>query len=97
MRRRLETRERPDDEAHIVGLARGVGLEPVDRHELPGPGVTPRTAADRLEHRSLSWMWSVDEDAWAAEVPAALARTAALPDQDRDRRTARRWSPHALP
>jgi SAM-dependent methyltransferase len=85
VRRRLETRERPDNEAHIVGLARGVGLEPVDRHQLPGTGITPRTAADRLEHRSLSWMWSVDEDAWAAEVPAALARIRALPDQDRDR------------
>lgn len=85
VRSQLDAQSRPDDEAHVVGLARAVGLEPADRHELPGGGTTPRIAADRLETRSLSWMWSVDEDAWARHVPPALRRLRALPDQDRVR------------
>ena len=87
VRRRLERVERPDDEAHLTELARGAGLRPEDRHELPGLGVTPRAVADRLESRTLSWMWSVDDAEWAEHVPPALARLRALPDQDRDRPT----------
>jgi hypothetical protein len=68
-----------------VELARSVGLEPVERHDLPDVGLSPRDAADRLEARSLSWMWSVDEDAWTRHVPPALERLRSLPDQDRVR------------
>ena len=85
VRSQLGAETRPDDEDHVVGLARAVGLEPVERHELPGAGSSPRMAADRLEARSLSWMWSVAEDAWARHVPTALDRLRALPDQDRVR------------
>lgn len=85
VRSQLEAEPRSDSEDHVVGLARAVGLEPVERHELPGAGVSPRTAADRLAARSLSWMWSVDEDAWSRHVPIALERLRALPAQDRPR------------
>jgi SAM-dependent methyltransferase len=85
VRERLGAERRPDDEATIVGHARDARLVPVGRQELPSAGSTPRDAADRLEARSLSWMWSVDEDAWSRHVPATLARLRALPDQDRPR------------
>ena len=85
VRSQLDARKRPDDEAHVVERARAVGLEPVERHDLPGVGSSPRIAADRLEARSLSWMWSVDEDAWTRYVPVALERLRSLPDQDRVR------------
>lgn len=85
VRSQLDAQPRPDDEAHVVELARAVGLEPVERHDLPGMALSPRIAADRLEARSLSWMWSVDEDAWTRHVPPALERLRSLPDQDRVR------------
>lgn len=85
VRERLAAERRPDDEATIVGHARAAGLVPVGRVELPGRGAAPREAADRLEERSLSWMWAVDEDSWSRVVPPALARLRALPDQDRPR------------
>jgi SAM-dependent methyltransferase len=85
VREQLEAERRPDDEDSIVGHARAAGLVPVDRQELPSQGSTPRDAADRLEARSLSWMWSVDDDAWSRHVPPALARLRALPGQDRPR------------
>lgn len=85
VRARLAVASRPDDEDHVLELARGAGLTPVGREELASPGITPRVAADRLESRSLSWMWSVDDDAWAAEVPPVLDRLRALPEQDRPR------------
>jgi len=85
LRTELDAVHRPDDEDHIVALARAAGLEQVDRKDLPGATITPRAAADRLEERSLSWMWSVDGDAWDRHVPTALARLRALPDQDRGR------------
>jgi SAM-dependent methyltransferase len=86
VRAQLDAERRQDDEDHVVGLARGAGLVPVDRAELPSIGISPRTAAARLEARSLSWMWFVDEDAWSRYVPPTLARLRALPDQDRPRR-----------
>ena len=85
MREELAAERRPDDEATIVGHARTAGLEPVDRIETPDGGSTPRVAADRLEERSLSWMWSVPDADWSRVVPPALARLRALPDQDRPR------------
>lgn len=85
VRGELDADDRTDDEQRVVQLARTAGLEPAERRELPGVEITPRIVASRLESRSLSWMWPVDEDAWARYVPAALKRIRALPDQDRVR------------
>jgi SAM-dependent methyltransferase len=84
-RDRMAAEQRHDNEELVVELARDVGLVPVDRIALPSPGATPRVAADRLEARSLSWMWSVDDDTWSRQMPLTLARLRALPDQDRPR------------
>lgn len=81
----LDALHRPDGVEHVVRLAAEVGLRVVGRRVVPGAPVTPRVAAERLEARSLSWMWPVDDGAWARLVPAALERLRALPDQDRVR------------
>ena len=76
----------PTTRQHVVALAADGG--PARRGSggrLPGTPVTPRLAAQRLEDRSLSWMWSVDADRWERLVPPALERIRALPDQDRVR------------
>ena len=85
LRRALGADERSDDEQHVVAVARTVGLLAGERRPMPGTPVTPRLAAQRLEDRSLSWMWSVDADRWERLVPAALERIRALPDPDRVR------------
>jgi SAM-dependent methyltransferase len=85
VRTRLATEPRRDAEDRVIRLACAVGLEPVDRQDLPALELSPRAAGDRLAARSLSWMWPVDDDAWARHVPAALERLRALPDPDRAR------------
>jgi ubiquinone/menaquinone biosynthesis C-methylase UbiE len=85
VREQLEAERRPDDVATVLGHARAAGLVEADRVELRRPGSTPREAAERLATRSLSWMWTVDDDAWSRHVPAALDRLRALPGQDRPR------------
>lgn len=85
LRSELDAQARPDEETLVLELGRAAGLELVDRHDLPGTASTPRVLADRLEARSLSWMWPVDDELWSRLVPAALARIRALPDQDRVR------------
>jgi len=69
----------------VTRLAGDAGFELVDHREEPGVDVTPRNAADRLEERSISWMWTVEDEVWARRMPAAVRRLRALPDQDRVR------------
>ncbi|HST64238.1 MAG TPA: class I SAM-dependent methyltransferase [Mycobacteriales bacterium] len=73
------------DVAVVTRLAAEAGFVPAGRHDEPGHEVTPRYAADLVEARSNSWMWTVDDATWAREMPPALARLRALPDQDRVR------------
>lgn len=81
---RLELSDRPRNvDAELVGsAAAAAGFTALDRHDLPGTGISPRDAADLTEARSMSWMWSVDDDVWAERIPPVLARVRALPDQD---------------
>jgi SAM-dependent methyltransferase len=46
---------------------------------------TPRDILDGLHNRLWSWLWDVDEATWQEHVEPAIARLAALPDQDRPR------------
>lgn len=73
---------RNDDEPLVLRLAAAAGFAPVARHDQPGRPVNPRTAADLLETRSMSWMWTVEDATWERQVAGAVARIRALPDQD---------------
>jgi ubiquinone/menaquinone biosynthesis C-methylase UbiE len=76
---------RPDDPDLVRELAAAAGFRFLGRREEPGRPVTPANAADSIERRQMAWTWSIDDDLWAREMPAALARIRALPDQDRVR------------
>ena len=82
---RVGADRRNADAPLVTRLATEAGFEPAGRTDEPYVEVTPRRAAGTLEARSLSWMWSVDEQTWAREMPPALARLRAMPDQDRVR------------
>jgi SAM-dependent methyltransferase len=86
MHDRLGVTRRDDAPDVIVRHATDAGLELVARRDEPGRPVSPRTAADLIEARSMAWTWSVDDEAWAGVVEPTLARVRSLPDQDRDRR-----------
>jgi SAM-dependent methyltransferase len=83
LRDRLGDQRRTVDAALVTRLAAEAGFEPAGRAEEPGVEVTPQHVVDLLESRSASWMWAVDNETWARELPAAVARFRALPDQDR--------------
>ncbi|HEY6749474.1 MAG TPA: class I SAM-dependent methyltransferase [Mycobacteriales bacterium] len=82
---RVGGRRRIVDVPFVIRLAAEAGFAPSGRADGPEVGTTPRTAADLVEARSISWMWDVDDALWARESPVALARLRALPDQDRPR------------
>ncbi len=69
----------------VTGLAAGAGFELVGRADEPGVEITLGQVVDLLGARSLSWMWAVDDETWARELPTTLARIRALPDPDRGR------------
>ncbi len=85
MQDRIGATRHDDDPDRIVRLADDAGFDLVDRRDEPAPPVTPRTAADLIEARSMAWTWSVDAETWASVVEPTLARVRALPDQDRVR------------
>jgi SAM-dependent methyltransferase len=85
LRDRLGGNRRNVDAPLVTRLATEAGFELVRRAEGPGIEVTPQQVIDSLQARSTSWMWSVDDETWARELPAALARFRALPDPDRVR------------
>jgi ubiquinone/menaquinone biosynthesis C-methylase UbiE len=82
---RIGVDRRDDDPELVIRLAGEAGFELVGRHEEPGRPVTPRTAADMIEARSLAWTWSIDDETWTRDVLPFLGRLRALPDQDRVR------------
>jgi len=69
----------------VTRLAAEAGFAPSGRVDGPEVGTTPHEAADLVEARSISWMWAVDDELWARELPAAVGRLRALPEQDRPR------------
>jgi SAM-dependent methyltransferase len=68
-----------------LAAATAAGFTLTDRAAEPVIPLTPRNAAGMLESRSLSWIWSLDEEMWAREISPVLTRLRALPDQDRAR------------
>jgi SAM-dependent methyltransferase len=85
MHDRLGDDRRDDDPELVVRLAAEAGFDLVARRDEPARPVSPRTAADLIEARSLAWTWSIDDQTWAGVVEPTLARVRALPDQDRPR------------
>jgi SAM-dependent methyltransferase len=84
----MEERIRSRGEAGITDTARGCGLTVVDRvtydpDHLP---LTPAQAIERLQTRTWSWIWRVDEAEFVRAVGPAIEQLRALPDQDRPRR-----------
>jgi ubiquinone/menaquinone biosynthesis C-methylase UbiE len=88
LRDRAGSDRRQVDVPLVTRLATEAGFAPSGRAEGPEVGTTPRTAAELVEARSISWMWEVDDEVWARESPVALARLRALPEQDRPRSAA---------
>ena len=82
---RVGGRRRNVDVPLVTRLATAAGFTPSGRADGPEVGTAPGLAADLVEARSISWMWDVDDELWAREAPAAVARLRALPDQDRPR------------
>jgi SAM-dependent methyltransferase len=76
-----------DDPERLRGAAEGAGLRalpsppPVARSFLESPA----DAAGRVEQRSSSAFWNVDEDEWRAVVPPALERLRAMGSDPVDR------------
>jgi ubiquinone/menaquinone biosynthesis C-methylase UbiE len=66
---------------HLVTHAEAAGLSL--RQELTGSptsyGVTPEKAAQRLEQRSRSALWDLDDERWEAIVVPAIEKIRALP------------------
>lgn len=85
LRDRVGGRRRIVDVPLVTRLAAEAGFAPSGRIDGPDDGTTPAEAGALVEARSISWMWAVDDDLWAAEMPPALARLRALPDQQRPR------------
>ena len=85
LRDRVGGRPRTVDVPSVTRLAAEAGLTLSAHVAGPDDGTTPRAAAGLVETRSLSWMWAVDDEVWAQELPVALQRLRALPDQDRPR------------
>jgi SAM-dependent methyltransferase len=84
--RELDDRRR-DAPSAVREAALRAGLRCVDQHPS-----SPRTAqhtpaglADLITRRSWSYLWTIDEATWAAEVEPVIAALRALPDQHRPR------------
>jgi SAM-dependent methyltransferase len=85
LQHRFGVQDRPDDPDVVLRQAEAAGFAAAFRRDEPGYPTTPRGAADRIESRSPAWTWSIDDDVWERDMPAAIARLRALPDQDRVR------------
>jgi SAM-dependent methyltransferase len=72
----------------VEEAAAAAGLRPVtDRLSAAWnkPGESPNEAADRIEQRTWSFLWDVDDTTWESVVAPTVARLRALPDPDRPR------------
>jgi ubiquinone/menaquinone biosynthesis C-methylase UbiE len=79
--------ERPDAAAAIIAAAARAGLRVAGRigYRPSHLGLSPAETLARIATRSWSWMWQVDEQAWARAAEAAVDALRRLPDQDRPR------------
>ncbi len=81
---------RPEDDLEptsVVSTAEAAGLVLVDR-TLAGSrdvGESPLASAQRIESRTFSSLWDLDEDTWVTVVEPAIAQLRALPDADQPR------------
>ncbi|HVB26532.1 MAG TPA: methyltransferase domain-containing protein [Mycobacteriales bacterium] len=83
----LEPRGRSDRPDRLTALAPSAGLAVTARSQLcsePRP-VTPDEAAQRVEERTFSVLWDVDERRWEQAVQPVIAALRALPDPARAR------------
>jgi SAM-dependent methyltransferase len=78
---------RPDSADAVAAAAAQAGLRCVSQ-QPSSPRHTahsPAELVDMITRRTWSYLWTVDDDTWAAEVEPVLAALRALPDPDRPR------------
>jgi SAM-dependent methyltransferase len=73
------------DEAIALADAGGFDLVARERTAPEEYGETPREHAARIEQRTWSGLWGVDDETWARSVQPTIDRLLALPDPDRPR------------
>jgi len=73
------------DEAIALAAAAGFDLAARERTEPEEYTETPREHAARIEQRTWSGLWDVDDETWARSVQPTIDRLLALPDPDRPR------------
>jgi SAM-dependent methyltransferase len=92
--RALEADDSRGEVEPLVEIAQEVGFRPVSDH-LGSPqryGVTPAKAAVRIEQRTRSVLWDVDDVTWHRLVEPATAEIRALPSPDERRMSETRAS-----
>jgi hypothetical protein len=85
-----EKRLGPDDPESVQAWAAAAGFTTVavtSRQERFD--TSPAETAKPIEQRVFSFLWDIDDQAWADIVEPALERVRALPDQDRKRKIIR--------
>jgi SAM-dependent methyltransferase len=78
---------RQDRELAVVEAGQRAGLAIAERttYRPSHLVLSPAETLERLETRSWSWTWEVDDQAWAAAFPATADALRRLPDPDRPR------------
>jgi SAM-dependent methyltransferase len=86
--RRLHIRAgRPDSADAVAAAGRRAGLRRVSQ-QLSSPrhsAHSPAELADLITRRTWSYLWTLDDDTWVAEVEPVIAALRGLPDPDRPR------------
>jgi hypothetical protein len=83
-----ELANRRDDSPNAVrAAALRAGLRCLDQHPSSPRTIrhTPAELAELITSRTWSYLWTIDDTTWAAEVDPVLDALRALPDQNRPR------------
>jgi len=84
---RVGLTERGPTADEVVAFAAGRGFELVARERTPCDAYaeSPREHAARIEQRTWSGLWDVDDQTWGRSVQPTIDRLRALPDPNRPR------------
>lgn len=78
---------RQDEPAAVAAAAARAGLACVEQHpSSPREAAhSPAGLADLIARRMWSYLWTIDDETWAAEIEPVIEALRALPDPDRPR------------